>query len=449
MPQMARFKGGWAGQGGHARCYNQIMYSKKRNNLQLVAIFILLVVLAALLPPVRERLAWRLGELQTRIFYLINPPEEAVFLPQEELAGMVEATLRALQPTAAPPTATPSSAAAPRPTPTPLPERVLLEGFNYQDQHGLWNYCAPANLAMALSYWGWEGDRQTVGPALKPFDLDKNVMPYEMVDYIQSQTSLAVALRSGGTPELLKRLVAAGYPVLIEKGMTLPSLGWMGHFNVVNGYDEARQVFIVKDSYFSPPEHDLEFAIAYDKLLSEWRSFNYLFMVIYPPEQEAQVFDVLGEYADPQASEQIAARIASNETVNLSGVNLFFAWFNYGSSLRSQQDYFGAADAYDRAFLHYAALPKEQRPWRMMWYQTGPYFAYYYTGRYTDVVDLATITIDAAKEPYIEESYYWRARANAALGNPEEAVTDLRQSLEYHPGFPPSLELMRQLGISE
>jgi hypothetical protein len=36
---------------------------------------------------------------------------------------------------------------------------------------------------MALSYWGWDGDRMDAGKWLKPFDEDLNVMPYEMASY--------------------------------------------------------------------------------------------------------------------------------------------------------------------------------------------------------------------------------------------------------------------------
>ena len=103
-------------------------------------------------------------------------------------------------------------------TPTPLPVSVSLDGVRYMDQHGLWNYCAPSNLAMALSYWGWEGDRLDTGQYLKPFEEDKNVMPYEMVNYVEEMTNLSVVVRSGGTLDLLKLLIANGYPVLVEKG---------------------------------------------------------------------------------------------------------------------------------------------------------------------------------------------------------------------------------------
>jgi tetratricopeptide (TPR) repeat protein len=82
-----------------------------------------------------------------------------------------------------------------------------------------------------------------------------------------------------------------------------------------------------------------------------------------------------------------------------------------------------------------------------MWYQTGPYFAYYFTGRYEDVINLATQTLDAMSEPILEESYYWRARALLALGDNEAAIKDLNQCLEVHEGFAPCLSELAKLGI--
>jgi len=62
------------------------------------------------------------------------------------------------------------------------------------------------------------------------------------------------------------------------------------------------------------------------------------------------------------------------------------------------------------------------------------------------VISLADQTISAASEPYLEENFYWRARAKSALGDSAGAVEDLRKSLEYHPNFDPSLQMLAQLG---
>jgi hypothetical protein len=437
-----------------------------------VPLVCILGLLVYSLPPVHDRLSWRVDEQILRIRYILHPPEKVVFVPQSlaerssadsgpalaTMDAIVQATLGALSPTPtqAPtvtptqsgPTQTPAPTATPTLAPTPLPAQVSLDTVRYEDQHGRWNYCAPANLAMALSAWGWQGNRDTVGPVLKPDSKDKNVMPYEMVDYIQNQTDLRVAYRVAGDLDLLKRSVAAGFPVLIEKGTYLNDLSgvksWMGHYEVITGYDDPGGYFITQDSYIGP-----DYQVPYDVLVSNWRAFNNTYLIIYPPDQEAEVLQLLGPDADEAYNWRHAYEKASQEIYQTSGIDQFFAWFNRGSSLVALQDYNGAAAAYDEAFGNiYPGIPEKQRPWRMLWYQTGPYFAYFYTGRYYDVLTLANNTLDAMQsEKNLEESYYWRGMAEAALGDTSGAAEDFRASIKFHKDFGPGVYQLSLLGL--
>ena len=63
----------------------------------------------------------------------------------------------------------PGPTAQPTITTTPLPATVMLEGVKYEHQHGRLNYCGPANFSMALTYWGWNGNRDVIGKAVKPY----------------------------------------------------------------------------------------------------------------------------------------------------------------------------------------------------------------------------------------------------------------------------------------
>ena len=425
------------------------MKKKKINPFLVLLIILAIGVIIALLPPVRERLAYRIDRLMTQIFYALNPPEQAVFVPKTPTPGS------SLQPSA---TFTPQPTLTETPvtqvsltptlTTTPLPPSIALSGVRYMDQHGVFNYCAPANLAMELSYWGWPGTREDIGPVVKPFAEDFNVMVYELADYVTENTDFEAIYRSGGTLELLKTLLAGGFPVLIEKGAYMQDLSgrvtWMGHYNIITGYDDTKAEIIVQDSYYTP-----DYPIAYDELIKEWRSFNYIFLVVYPPDQQEHLFALLGDYTDEQKSNQIAYDKASAEIYNLEGADQFFAWFNRGSSMAALQDYMGAAESYDQAFGLYAGLPENDRPFRMMWYQTGPYNAYFNAGRYQDVIDLATTTLDAARSPYLEESFIWRARAYYALGQTGNAQSDLCTALPLHPGFAPILSSLQAMGLTE
>lgn len=408
-------------------------------------------VLLYQLPPVQDRLAWRVDSLRAKIKYAINPPEEAVFMPQDQQAvvnQIVHQTLLALTPTTTPsptplpptpthpaitigPTNTPRPTLTPTLTPTPLPAKVELKGFTHEYQK--WNNCGPANLSMALSYWGWQGDQRDTAAYLKPNQRDKNVMPYEMVAYVNQETALKAIWRPGGDLDMLKRLIAAGYPVIVEKGFEGEGFdGWMGHYELLTAYDDEKQQVLAQDSYIMP-----NLPVSYDELMNYWQNFNYTFIVIYPPEDETTVMDLLGPLADEVTSYQIAAQIASNEIFSTQGRTQAFAWFNRGTNLVYLDDYAGAAQAYDQYFALYANLNPDEvnLPWRNIWYQTGPYWAYFYTGRYYDVLNLATTTIDAASEPAIEESWYWRALAKEALGDIDGAIQDLEEAVKWNENF--------------
>jgi len=409
------------------------------------------------IPPVHDRLAWRFDELFLRAAYLLNPPAKAVFIPTQQgvslpatplpltVTASPQATLTATQ---AGPTSTPAPTLTPTQVPTPLPEQVALSGVRYQDQGGgRFNYCAPANLAMALSFWGWPGDLDIVGPIIKPDKKDKNVMSYEMADYVTNNTNLGVVLRLGGDLDLIKRFLAAGYPVLVEKGTYLHDLSgvvsWMGHYQVITGYDEPGGYFITQDSFVGADHH-----VKYQDMLDSWRAFNYTYLIIYPTDRQADVLGLLGPDADETANYQNAALKASNEIFGLSGIDQYFAWFNRGSSLVKLEDYAGAAIAYDEAFKVYPNIPEAERPWRMLWYQTGPYFAYYGVGRYYDLLYLADGTLNAMQsDKNLEESYYWRGMARAALGDKAAAIEDFRLSLKYHAGFEPAIYQLKLLGV--
>jgi hypothetical protein len=442
---------------------------KKINKYWLILLGLVLVVGTYFLPPVRSRLETRIDLLRTRIVYFFNPPSEAVFQPGEQNPFTIETavgTARAELSLTLTPKATSTPKAGPTLTPTvtttPVPASVILTGITYVDQHNRWNYCGPANLTMALNYWGWRGDRDDVAMVVKPGSpdknktfierglADKNVMPYELVDFVNEETEFRALYRHGGDMELVKRLIAAGFPVVVEKGYYerdyTGKIDWLGHYLFTTGYDDAKGGFIVQDAYLKPGKDLLS---KYEEYEDGWRSFNYLFMVIYPADREAEVLEVLGPWSDYQWSARNALEIAEKELQTLSGNNRFFAWFNKGTSHVALNQYTDASYAYDQAFRDYADwnTNESNRPFRMMWYQTGPYFAYYYSARYQDVVSLANTTLnDTISTPTLEESLLWRGRAYYMIGNTPAAIADYRAALQVHANWFPAVQALQELG---
>jgi len=165
-------------------------------------------------------------------------------------------------------------------------------------------------------------------------------------------------------------------------------------------------------------------------------------------ERQAELEHLLGPRLDEAYSYQLAAQNALDEITRLQGRDLFFAWFNLGSSQVGLADYASAAQSYDKAFELYQTLPEDLRPYRLMWYQVGPYQAYYNTARYQDVINLANTTFTWVGKPVLEESYYWRGLAYQALGKSSLAIADFTKAAQLNPNYAlPRLELER-LGVA-
>lgn len=437
------------------------MRNRKRVFLFGFLAFLVVAGIILFLPPVWSRVTYHVQEIYTTIKYKLFPPEKVIFVPGEstpnQVATAVQATFSALVTPTAQLTPTPIQfTPTPTVTPIPLPSSILLTGIRQEPEE--WNNCGPATLAMYLSYWKWQfpGDQSNkspqdnIAPIVKPNSRDKNVMPYELENYILENTNLQVMVRVGGDLQTIKQLLNAGIPIMIEKGFETAKQGWMGHYELVVGYDDVSQVFLTQDSYLiiATPQAK-NFQITYDEFYRNWRAFNYLFLVVYPQDKQYIVGNMLGPLADEKTAIQIAHDRALADTTQLADPrDRYFAWFDLGSSLVNMQDYANAAAAYDQAFTLYPTITESVPPWRMLWYQTGPYFAYYYSGRYQDVLNLANTTLEAISEKVLEESFYWRAMAELQLGDQTSAVADLRKSLEVHANFAPSVNLLQQIGIN-
>src|SRR5678816_1611901 len=97
-----------------------------------IPVSILILIGLYYLPPIHSRLAWRLESLRTQIKYMVNPPDEAVFLPTQQAQVNLAVTkmILTLQATLTPAAA---SASTPQPGPalqptiatTPLPATVM------------------------------------------------------------------------------------------------------------------------------------------------------------------------------------------------------------------------------------------------------------------------------------------------------------------------------------
>ena len=229
----------------------------------------------------------------------------------------------------------------------------------------------------------------------------------------------------GGDLDLLKQFLAAGIPVLIEESFELDQGywrdddQWAAHYLLVTAYDEASQTFTGQDSFHGPDQ-----VISYKKLDELWQSFNRLYILIYPPDQAAQVGSILGEQSDPDYNRQYALDVARQE-IEEDPQNAY-AWFNLGSNLAYFERYIEATEAYDKA--RELGLPQ-----RMLRYQFGPFIAYFHTGQ---IEELITLTEYALKiTPNSEEALLWHGWAMYRKGDTKKALEDFLRALEENPNY--------------
>lgn len=376
-------------------------------------------VLLSQLPAVKSRVEWRYEVWST---YLRN-----VVDPVGPLPTPVPSTPHP-SPTPLPPTPTTQATAAPTEIRPALPAQVSLPAPQYERQ-GI-NNCGPATLAMTLRMYGWEGNQYDIARIIKPIDQDRNVNPEELRYYVLNEAGwLRAEYRVAGDIQLLRRLLAANYPVIIEAATTIDPQDasgpaddlWAAHYLVATAYDDATKTITAHDPLRGPDRR-----IPYDRLMADWKPFSYLYMVVYFPEDEAEVASILGGDWDPDVNRQRALSIAQQATA--ADPSDAFAWFNLGSALVYFERYEEAAQAFDTAFT--IGLPQ-----RMTRYQFWPFYAYYNADHIDYLLQLTENTYKVINGQYSEEALLWHGYALMRKGDGKGAAADWNKALRVHPGY--------------
>ncbi len=315
-----------------------------------------------------------------------------------------------------------------------LPPLIRLEGLTpvYQDV----NRCSAAALSIQLSYYDWGGTYTDTIRGLNPHAEDVAVRLDEMIRFANGY-GLDGIERIGGTLELLKRLVAAGFPVLIENSYYDGPGGfndWMGHNRVVMGYDDAQGVLLTFDSLLGNGPDNTGRPIPYADIDERWKPFNRDFLVLYRPEQEVLLQQVMGDQWDVAANAETALELSQAE-LNTPQEDSF-TWFNIGTALLLLDRNEEAAAAFDTAIAN-------GLPWRMLWYQYGPLEAFLRVGRYEDVITEAARVISTTSG--VEEAYYYVAMAAEGMGDMQRAEANLEVAVFRNTSYTDAVEALARI----
>lgn len=340
----------------------------------------------------------------------------------------------------------PTATNTPRPTATnaPLPIRYYLPNPIVREPQG-WNNCGPANLVQGLRVLGYETKQRDVAAWLKPNSDDANVSPWQMEAYVNRFTPLRALVRVNGTLDLMKRLIYNDFGVIIETGLYDERNQWLGHYVTLVGWDDVgdpnRGGFLYGlDTLENNGADGKGVREYYANLDTRWKHFNRIYLVIYRPEQEGRLRELLGEAFDERMNaEQALVRALQETKLN---PNDQFAWFNVGSSYVLLGEYRYAAQAYDLARARGGGWP-----WRMLWYQFGPFKAYYMIGDHQTVIDLANSVIQRSQ--HIEETFYYRSLAYAALGKMNLAIVDMQRAVRDNGNLQAAVDALSRLQAGE
>jgi tetratricopeptide (TPR) repeat protein len=392
----------------------------KKISLGILALIIIGIVFSQL-PPIKSRLNWRVEVAKTYLRGVINPVEAVpTAKPVNTPKILSSPTFETALVLSATPTIEPTVTA----TPEPLPVRASLPVPDYEMQD--MNNCGPASLTMAVRYYAWDGDQFDISEVIKPIPQDRNVNPEEMVYYVRNYAGwLRAEYRVNGNLLLLKKLIAAGYPVLIEETFHFDEPYypnddlWAAHYMLLTAYDDEDGAFIGQDSY-----HGANQRIPYETLEEDWRPFNHVYMLIYLPEDEGEVALLLGGDWDEEKNRENALQASQRATEE--NPDDAFAWFNLGSNLLYFEEYAQSANAYDQA-------RSINLPQRMFRYQFGPFIASFQDHRTEDLLALTKYALQ--RTPNSEEALLWRGWGLYQQGDYEGAVASWELALKHRPNY--------------
>lgn len=312
----------------------------------------------------------------------------------------------------------------------PLKSAYTLSGITFVSQ--TYNNCGPAALSMVFSHYGKAISQETLASTMRPYNNpnggvdDKSVFPEEFVAEAKSYGYEAL-YRPNGTKEQVKALIANDIPVVIRTWLN--PLEDIGHYRIIKGYDDEKQLFLQDDSYQGP-----NLTYTYDEVMSMWQPFSYAYILVYPQEKKAIVEQIIGEDNDEETAWRNASIRAKKEQKQdpqnpYPTMNLSLAYYHLG-------DFKNAIAAYESV--------REKLPSRMLWYQPEPLYAYQKIKQTDKVLNITEAIINGGN-PAFSELYQLRGEIYLEKGDKTSAKNEFQTALYYNNKFATAQKALEQL----
>ena len=219
--------------------------------------------------------------------------------------------------------------------PRPAPASYFMGQLKHSVQ--TLNNCGPSSVVAAMSWYGVYVSQDEVRRVLRPYSENRGMTHTVIAPYV-AQYGLEAKARVNGDPATIKRLVANNIPVIVLQWISESRR--IGHFRVVQGYDDNEGVFYVDDSLLGP-----NVAIPYDSFERRWNYQWTRYIPVYRPNQAALVAALLGpDYTDKGMYERAIPEL--REAIH-KDINDWTAWSRLVEAYTGAEQYQAALDALD------------------------------------------------------------------------------------------------------
>jgi Peptidase_C39 like family len=251
---------------------------------------------------------------------------------------------------------------------------TVLPGLKHEYQR--LNNCGPVTAKMTLSLYGISVTQAAAANALKTSTRDRNVTVPEVGRYLE-RFGFRTLRRWAGSPDQLRRLVAAGFPVVLHQQMKLTDD--IGHYRVAYGFDAAG--VIVGDSFLGP-----RLKLSNRDLETLWTPYAGEYLIAYKPNREAALRLILGTDWDRTSNLRRLERESAQRA--RQNPNDALAWWGLGIAQLALGDSNRAANAFVRS----QTIGLQPRHY---WYQQDAFEAWNRVGRYDLTLKVAARALRA------------------------------------------------------
>lgn len=269
-----------------------------------------------------------------------------------------------------------------------LPPQVTLKNVGHE--HQALNNCGPVNAMIVLNYHGHGLTQAQAARALKDSPQDVEVSTREVADYLET-FGLKTLIRYGGDLNVIRSLLVQELPVIVQQ--RLEPGDDTAHFRTVYAYSPDGLVA-------SDPLRGADLRLSNDTFIDLWNYYNGEYLVVYPPEREADVQAALGRDWEEQTNWQ--QLLKKSRTQTRENPDDAFAWWGQGAAQLALGQEEKAAQAFDRAVE--AGVPLQY-----YWYRQEAFEAWNQTSQHQKTLSLTEKVL--AQQPGIKEVEFYREAA--------------------------------------